>query len=173
MEKPNQKEMREETLHLLKTNPNASYSINEIIEELSYSNTWKPTLAKIVSTLKSEGIVVGEKHEGDLVMSYSIHELELASLATEPAQPEPTILSESTHEYHLSKPATADPDKIYPHEDSILLHEGFGTLRGAISIAETLAQQEMCDIIIQRIETITVGTVKTTIQTQFQPTQRN
>ncbi|MDY0136374.1 MAG: hypothetical protein RBS36_04305 [Thiomicrospira sp.] len=174
MEKPSQKEMREEVLHLLKTNPDASYTIIEIMDKLTYEPGWRSTLAKIVSTLKGEGIVVGEKHEGDLVMSYSIHELELHSLADEPEQledpqqpeaetkSEQPQLGEVTHEYYLLMDDKSDSAPI-------LLHEGVGTLKGAINMAETLAKQEMCDIVIQRIETITVGTVKTTVQTQFQP----
>ena len=174
MEKPSQKDMREEVLHLLKSNPNASYTIIEIMDELAYEPGWRSTVAKIVSTLKGEGIVVGEKLEGDLVMSYSIHELEMHSLTDEPEQieqpqqpeaetetkPEPFCIAELTHEYHLSKVVETEGELI-------LLHEGVGTLKGAIGMAETLARQERCNIIIERIEPVTVGTV--IMQPRFQP----
>ncbi len=160
MEKPSQKEMREEVLHLLKTNPDASYTIIEIMDELTYEPGWKPTVAKIVSTLKADGTVTGEKKEGETAMTYSIHEPEQIE---QPDQPESNGLTELVHEYHIIK----------PDSNNTLLHEGFGSLKGAINMAETIAKQKKCDVVIQRIETITVGIVKTTVQTEFQPIERN
>lgn len=166
MEKPSQKDMREDVLFLLKSNPKSAYTINEMIAELAYEESWRPTIAKVVSELKGRGMVMGEKDEGDLAMSYSLNpgyaDIEI-NIPDEP-KPESIRLAGQSHEYHLSKVAETEGEFI-------LLHEGVGTLQGAINMAETLAKQEMCDIIIERIETVTVGTVKTTIQTQFQPVQ--
>lgn len=169
MEKPGIKDMQADVMHHLAVNYDATYTTNELLEELGYHSSWKPSLAKAVSLLKTEGLIHAQKRDGETVFEFQLAGQhnddtkpdEQPEIKAEAKDKEPQ-LGEVAHEYHLLMNDKADGAPI-------LLHEGVGTLKGAINMAETLAKQEMCDIVIQRIETITVGTVKTTVQTEFQP----
>ena len=162
MEKPSIKDMQADVMHHLAVNYDATYTTNELLEELGYHDSWKPSLAKAVSLLKTDGSIHAQKREGETVFEFQLAGQSNTDAnqpqKTDQAQPEPIRLAELTHEYHLSK---ADKEG-----ELILLHVGVGTLQSAINMAETLARQEGCDIIIDRIETFMVG--KVIMQPKFQ-----